>query len=106
MFDALEVCLQYLAKVGPIEDKIRKRSAGLAKQLSEASDSAALNLGEGRRRQGGDRRYHWNVAAGSASEATVALKIAVARRYITEEEMQAVDAVLDRVRAMLYRMTR
>ena len=46
------------------------------------------------------------MAAGSASEVTVALRIAVAKRYITAAEAAEVDAVLDRVRAMLYRLTR
>ncbi len=46
------------------------------------------------------------MAAGSASEVTVALRIAVAKRYITEREAAEVDEVLDRVRAMLYRLTR
>jgi four helix bundle protein len=105
MFDALEVCLQYIERVAPLEAKIKKRSPGLAKQLSEANDSAGLNLAEGQRRRGGDQRYHWDVAAGSASEATFALRLALARKYITAEELAYVDEPLDRVRAMLYRMT-
>ena len=66
----------------------------------------ALNLGEGRLRRDGDRRRHFEMAAGSASEVTVALRIAVAKRYITAAEHAAVDEPLDRVRAMLYRLTR
>jgi four helix bundle protein len=46
------------------------------------------------------------MAAGSASEVTVALRIAVAKHYITAAEVAEVDAVLDRIRAMLYRLTR
>jgi hypothetical protein len=46
------------------------------------------------------------MAAGSASEVTVALRIAVAKGYISGAEAAEVDAVLDRVRAMLYRLTR
>jgi small basic protein len=36
----------------------------------------------------------------------VALRIALAKRYITEAELAAIDTVLDPVRAMLYRLTR
>ena len=46
------------------------------------------------------------MAAGSASEVTVALRIAVAKRYVTATELAELDATLDRVRAMLYRLSR
>ncbi len=106
MFDALEMSLKVLERLVPIEVRIRRKSSSLARQLADASESVALNLGEGRRRRDGDKRRHFEIAAGSASEVTVALRIAVAKGYITEREMAEVDAVLDRVRAMLYRLTR
>jgi four helix bundle protein len=106
MFDALEMSLQFLERLVPFETRIRQRSASLAKQLAEASESIALNLGEGRLRHAGDKRRHFEMAAGSASEVTVALRIAVAKRYVTTAEIAELDAVLDRVRAMLYRLTR
>jgi four helix bundle protein len=106
MFDALEMSLKVLERLAPVEIRIRRKSASLAKQLANASESVALNLGEGRLRHDGDKRRHFEIAAGSASEVTVALRIAVAKRYITDAEAAEVDAVLDRVRAMLYRLTR
>jgi four helix bundle protein len=75
-------------------------------QLSRASESIALNLAEGRARRDGDRRRHYEMAAGSASEVTVALRIARTKRYITSEDEAAMNELLDRVRAMLYRLTR
>lgn len=106
MFDALEMSLQFLERLVPFETRIRQRSASLAKQLAEASESIALNLGEGRLRHAGDKRRHFEMAAGSASEVTVALRIAVAKRYVTAAELAEVEALLDRIRAMLYRLTR
>jgi four helix bundle protein len=106
MFDALEMSLQVLAQLVPVERRIRQRSASLGKQLADASESIALNLGEGRRRQAGDRRRHYEMAAGSASEVTVALRIARAKGYVTVDELAPVEPALDRVRAMLYRLTR
>ena len=106
MFDALEISLKVLELLAPIESRIRQKSISLAKQLASASESVALNLGEGRLRRDGDRRRHFEIAAGSASEVTVALRIAVAKRYITDADAAAVDVALDRVRAMLYRLTR
>ena len=106
MFDALEMSLQFLERLVPVETRIRQRSASLAKQLAEASESIALNLGEGRLPHAGDKRRHFEMAAGSASEVTTALRIAVAKRYISPAEFAETDAVLDRIRAMLYRLTR
>jgi four helix bundle protein len=106
MFEALEMSLKVLERLVPIEVRIRRKSSSLARQLADASESVALNLGEGRRRRDGDKRRHFEIAAGSASEVTVALRIAVAKGYITAAEAAEVDVVLDRVRAMLYRLTR
>jgi len=106
MFDALEMSLQFLERLVPVETRIRQRSASLAKQLADASESIALNLGEGRLRHAGDKRRHFEMAAGSASEVTVALRIAIAKRYVTTAELAELEVVLDRVRAMLYRLTR
>ncbi len=106
MFDALEMSLQFLERLVPFETRIRQRSASLAKQLADASESIALNLGEGRLRRAGDKRRHFEMAAGSASEVTVALRIAVAKRYVTTVELAELEVVLDRLRAMLYRLTR
>ena len=106
MFDALEMALETLARLVPVETRIRRKSISLAKQLANASESIALNLGEGRLRRDGDRRRHFEIAAGSASEVTVALRIAVAKQYITAAEAAEVEVVLDRVRAMLYRLTK
>ena len=106
MFDALEMSLVVLERLVPVEARIRQKSQSLARQLSDASESAALNLGEGRLRKDGDRRRHYEFAAGSAGEVTVALRIARAKRFITKAEHASVEEPLDRLRAMLYRLTR
>ena len=106
MFDALEMSLVVLERLAGVEGRIRKRSRSLASQLSDAAESVALNLAEGRLRRDGDRRRHYEMAAGSASEVTVALRIAVARKYISAQERAEVEEALDRVRAMLYRLVR
>ena len=103
MFDSLEVMLSVLELLGPIEAKVRRHNASLAKQMTRAAESVALNLGEGRCREDGDRRRCYEIAAGSASELTAALRIAHLRGYV---DMAAIDAQLDRVRAMLYKLTR
>jgi len=68
MFDVLEVSIQVLAALAPVEVRIRRKSLSLAKQLARASESISLNLGEGMSRCDGDKRRHYEIAAGSASD--------------------------------------
>ena len=105
MFDALEVSLQVLEQLVPIEARIRRANRELGKQLARAGESLVLNLGEGRGREDGDQRRHYEFARGSAGEVTVALRVAVLKGYVTRGELAEVDALLDRVRAMTYRLT-
>jgi len=106
VFHALEVSLQVIEALVPIEAKIRVRNRSLADQISRASESVALNLGEGRRRADGDRRRHWQFAAGSTAEVTVALRIAVAKRYVDSAELSPIEPTLDRLRRLMYGLTR
>ncbi len=95
-----------LEVLGPVEAKIKRRSASLGKQLSEAAKSISLNLGEGRRPHDGDRRRHDEMAAGSTSECTTALRVARIRGYITDADHSKADAVLDRLRGLMFGLTR
>ena len=72
---------------------------------ARSSDSIGLNLGEGRHRRGGDRGHAYRIAHGSAGELTVALRQALARRLITEQQYADVDRILDQLRAILWRLT-
>jgi four helix bundle protein len=105
MFDTLEMSLTVLEQLAPVEAKIRQRRKSLADEVGRAAESVALNVSEARQRAGLDRADLFRRAAGSASELTTALRIARARGYITQADHAAVDATLDRVRAMLWRLT-
>ena len=74
--------------------------------IRSAASSVALNLAEGRRRQGKDRQYHWSVAAGSADEKRTALRVARALGDLGEEETAAADDRLDQVLAICWGLTR
>jgi four helix bundle protein len=104
MFDTLEMSLTVLEQLAPLEPKLRQRRKSLADEVGRAAESIALNVSEARQRAGLDRADLFRRAAGSASELTTALRIARARGYITPADFAAVDAVLDRVRAMLWSM--
>ena len=101
MFDTLEMSLTVLEQLAPLEPKLRQRRKSLADEVGRAAESIALNVSEARQRAGLDRADLFRRAAGSASELTTALRIAQARGCITSADFAAVDAVLDRVRAML-----
>jgi four helix bundle protein len=105
MFDTLEMSLTVLEQLAPLETKLRQRRKSLADEVGRAAESVALNVSEARHRAGLDRADLFRRAAGSASELTTALRIALARGYITPADFAAVDVVLDRVRAMLWRLT-
>jgi four helix bundle protein len=104
-FDALELSLVVLEQLAPLEPKLRQKRKSLADEVGRAAESVALNISEGRQRAGLDRADLFRRAAGSASELTTALRIARARGYITAAEHGAVEGALDRVRAMLWRLT-
>ncbi len=106
MFDAFEAAVLVIERLVAVENKLRRKNASLAHQISEASESIVLNIAEARGRQAGDRRRHWEIAAGSAYELTAGLRIAVAKGYITKADADDVNLDLDRVRAMLYRLTK
>ena len=105
-FIAIELAIQLVANLAPIEDAVRLHRKKLADEIARSSDSIGLNLGEGRHRIGRDRGHHYRIAAGSAGELTTALRIACGRKLITWARYAAVDAKLDRIRAMLWRLTR
>lgn len=82
-----------------------KRGHGeLIDQFKRALVSVALNTSEGLGRSAGDRRHLLSVARGSAKEASVALALLVAMDAVDATPALEVEAGLDRVRAMLWKL--
>ena len=104
-FDTLEMSIAVLERVAPIEAKVRTRRKSLADEIGRAAESIALNVSEGRQRAGLDRTDFYRRAAGSAAELTTALRVARIRGCISGDDFARIDEVLDRVRAMLWRLT-
>ncbi len=105
MFHVLEAALEVIAQLSAVEGKLRSKRKSLANEAGRAAESIALNVSEGSKRAGLDKPDLFRRAAGSADELTTALRIARASRFISAEEYAAIDAPLDRVRAMLWRLT-
>jgi four helix bundle protein len=104
-FQALEIALQLIKALRPVIDKLGRSSKREAEQMQDAANSIARNLAEGRRRQGKDRRYHWDVAAGSADEVRTSMRISLASGWLDDADVTDAMALDDRVLAMTWRLT-
>ncbi len=76
----------------------------LGEQVRRALSSVALNVAEGNSSEGGNRLTRFSSAAGSASEARAVLRVAIAWGYVDASDLEAGEALLDRVAAMLHRL--
>jgi four helix bundle protein len=106
MFDAFEVSLQLIGALRAPLAKLQSLDSDLANQLRRAASSVSLNLGEGRRRAGRDRSFHFRVAAGSAGEVRAALVVAQAWGHLEAPAVSEAQALVDRVLAMRWRLAR
>lgn len=102
-FHAYDAALALVSELRPVLAPLKTRDHALADQLRRAASSVALNIAEGNRRVGQDRIQFFRIAAGSAAEVRAALEVACAWGSI--DPSPAVDAGLDRVLAMLWRLT-
>lgn len=85
-------------------DGISKHDRDLERQLKRAASSILLNLAEGLRRTGRDRRHLLSIALGSAAEVRAIIDIAVRWTWIDEALAARLEALADRECAMLYRL--
>ena len=105
-FIAGELSLEMIAALRPVMPKIKARHRSLANQLMRAANSVALNLGEAELSDPGNRRARLFTAAGSAKESLTALRIAGEWGFITAEQQEPAAALLRRIIAILWKMTR
>jgi len=102
-FHAYDAALGLVSSLRPVLEQLRTQDRALADQLRRAASSVALNIAEGNRRVGQDRIQFFRIAAGSAAEVRAAMAVAVAWGSI--EASPVADVQLDRVLAMLWRLT-
>ncbi len=101
-----KVSIELIHLLRPLAERIRSRDRSLADQLTRAANSIALNIAEAEHSQGGNVRACFHTAAGSASETRSALRAAVAWRYVSAQAAEKAEHHLDRVIAMLWKLTR
>jgi four helix bundle protein len=104
-FDAYQVSLELIPALRPLVAAVALHDRSLADQLRRAGSSVPLNVAEGARRAGRDRQHAYRIAAGSAAEVRAALSVAHGWGYVAPEQAQVADALLDRVLALLWRLT-
>lgn len=98
--------VELVAALRPLVARIKRYDRSLADQLVRAASSVALNIAEAEYSDAGNRRARFFTAAGSANESLAALRVAVAWGYFAQPEAEAAEALLRRVLAMLWRLTR
>jgi four helix bundle protein len=103
-FQVLDVAIEAIESLAPIVARIRRHDRDLGEQLRTALSSTALNAAEGNHSQGGHRIARFSTAAGSNAESRAALRVAVAWGYVSARDIEAGEARLDRIAAMLYRL--
>ena len=104
-FDALDIAVALAAALREPLARLRQHDKDLADQARRAANGVALQIAEGRKRQGRDRLHLWRIAAGSAEELGTALRLAVAWGYLDPESLRVPRELLDRVLAMLWRLS-
>lgn len=105
-FQVAELSIELVEALVPLMSRIKQRDKSLADQLSRAANSISLNCAEAEFSDPGNRRARLHTAAGSAGETRMALRLAVAWRYTPAVEAQPARAIVERVVAMLWKMTR
>jgi four helix bundle protein len=93
---ALDLVLAIIPSTRLLVAKVRLSDRYLADQLRRAVTSIALNLAEADGNRDGNRRMRLLTAHGSANEAKVALRVAVAWGYLAQEDIDEVFAIVDR----------
>ena len=105
-FQVEEAAYELIAALRAVVMRVRSRDRALADQLTRAASSVALNIAESNYSDPGNRRARLFTAAGSANETRAALRVALQWGYCTAAEAEAARGLLERIVAMLWKLTR
>ena len=100
-----DVSLELVEALQPLVSRIKRQDRSLADQLVRAASSITLNISEADYSDPGNKRARLFTAAGSANEVRAAVKLAVCWRCVKRDDVSEVEALLDRVIAMLWKLT-
>jgi four helix bundle protein len=105
-FHVSEASFALIDELRPLVGRIRGRDRSLAEQLVRAANSIALNIEEARGVEMGNQRTRFVSASGSARETRAALRLAIRWQLISEPDAAATLDLLDRILAMLWKLTK
>ena len=100
-----EICT-IIALLRPLVEAIEKRDRDLGSQLRRAVNSVGLNIAEGFGCRAGNSRNRFETAHGSLFEARAALRVAVAWRYIAEDDCTEVCQRMHALGGRIYGLMR
>ena len=103
-FHCRDVSLELARAVRGPWRRICTERPSLGDQLVRAVESVVLNIGEGSRRRRKSAVYHFEIAAGSATEVEDALRCAEALGVIALDDIAPALDLVDRLGGMLYRL--
>jgi four helix bundle protein len=101
-----ELSLELVEALQPFVSRIKRQGRSLADQLVRAASSVTLNISEADYSDPGNKRARLFTAAGSANETRAAVRLAVQWKYCAADELAAAEQLLDRIIAMLWKLTR
>jgi four helix bundle protein len=104
MLVAYTNAVQIIHALRPVVEQLKSYNANIADQVVRAATSITLNVAEGSRRTGKDRKRHHRYAAGSAQEVVAALETAEAWGW--NVQIAEARALLDRELALLWGLCR
>lgn len=100
---AYQLCLELVRLIA----RLRISEPQLRQQARKSAVSAALNAAEGAARESaGDKRRCYGIASGEACEACAAVEIAGALGACAAADVQAVLALVSRIRRTFYPLVR
>ena len=105
-FIALDLSLDLIRLLRPVAARLDSRNSDLSRQLRRAASSVSLNLAEGSGRSGADRKRCFRIARGSLLEVETAILVANAWGDIDTTQDETLASTIDRLRRILYGLTR
>ena len=105
-FQVEELSLQLIEQLAPLMPRIKQKDRALEDQLRRAASSIGLNCAEAAFSDPGNRRARLFTAAGSANETQHAIRQAVAWRILQPAEVASAIALVRRIVAILWKLTR
>ncbi|HEX4451628.1 MAG TPA: four helix bundle protein [Kofleriaceae bacterium] len=104
--DAYTVSISLLRALAPLLKRLAAVDPKLEDQTRRAAMSVSLNIAEAGERKGKDQRNRFRISLASAAEVAAALDVAAALGYIADGDASDALELIDRVRAMTYRLAR